>query len=220
MAPRSHGGQQDTSCCVGDGSHLPVVGVGVTHSTERDRGVLSANTGAGINARCSTATISRGRDGSSHAHRRQRTTQVHRGAVGPRSQNGCAGRRQDHVRPNDDDNSSHSLTSRTPTGTINTSTSLASSMRSPTILPIRRVNSCPGHLSTTLSGPRLTRILPESQRRLDPITLAGLESSFSIPQKPIRILDTLPPNFNATTANADSGGTPNPIDSISGQVYA
>jgi hypothetical protein len=49
MAPRSHGGQQDTSCCVGDGSHLPVVGVGVTHSTERDRGVLSANTGRLVN---------------------------------------------------------------------------------------------------------------------------------------------------------------------------
>jgi hypothetical protein len=219
MAPHSHGDQQDTSRCVRDGSHLPGVGVGVARSTEGDRGVLSANTGAGINARCSTATTSRGRDGSSHAYRRQRTTQVHRGAVGPRSQNGRAGRRQDHVRPNDGDNSRHSLVSCTPTGTINTSTSLASSIRSPTILPIRRVNSCPGHLSTTLSGPRLTRIFPESQRRLDPISLAGLESSYVL-QKSIRMLNTLPSISNATTANANSSGAPNPIDSISGQVNA
>ena len=219
MAPRSHRGRQDISRCVRDGSNLPGVGVGVTRSTEGHRGVLSANTGAGINVRCSTATISCGGDGSSHAHRRQRTTQVHRGAVRARSENGRAGTRQDHVEPNDDDNSSHSLASRTPTGTINISTSLASSIRSPTILPIRRVNSCPGHLSTTLSGPRLTRIFPESQHRLDSTFLAGLEFSFSVLQKPIRMLNTLPSTSNATIANADSSGATTPIDSISGQVY-
>ncbi|CAI9629221.1 unnamed protein product [Alternaria burnsii] len=220
MAPRSHGGQQDTSRCVRDGSHQPGVGVSVTRSTEGNRGVLSANTGAGINARCSTTTMSRGRDGSTHAQRRQCTTQVHRGAVGPRSQNARAGRRQDHVRPNDDDYSRRSLASGTPTGTINTPTSLASNVRSPTILPIRRVNSCPGHLSTTLRGPRLTRIFPESQRRLDSMSPTGLESSFSVLQKPIRMLNTLPSISNATTANANSSGAPGSIDSISGQVCA
>ncbi|RYN34602.1 hypothetical protein AA0114_g11820 [Alternaria tenuissima] len=220
MAPRSHGGQQDTSRCVTDGSNLPSVGFGVTRPTKGDRGVLSANTGAGINARCSTSTIYRGRDGSGHNHRRQRTTQVHRGFVGPRSQNGGVGRHHDHVRPDNDDNFRDSSASRTSTGTINTSTSLASSIRSPSILPIRRVNSCPGHLSTTLSGPRLTRILPESQRRLDPMSPAGLESSFTVLQKPIRKPNTLPSISKATTANANSSGAPNPTDSINGQIYA
>ncbi|CAN9187788.1 unnamed protein product [Alternaria alternata] len=49
---------------------------------------------------------------------------------------------------------------------------------------------------------------------------AGLESSFTVLQKPIRKPNTLPSISKATTANANSSGAPNPTDSINGQIYA
>jgi hypothetical protein len=91
----------------------------------------------------------------------------------------------------------------------------------PTVtLPIRNVNSSSSQQSTLFGGSKLTRIFPESQRRLDPISPAGREPSFTISPNPIRLFNRTRDsifvgddtnNSNNNNDGQDSNAAPSPV---------
>jgi hypothetical protein len=95
------------------------------------------------------------------------------------------------------------------TDVVNNEASTEPDYRPTFALSIRpKSNSSPTRQPTLFSGSKLTRIYPESQRRLDPISPIGRESSFTLSPTPIRMLN-LAKNLVAED-NAQGSPSPSP----------
>ncbi|CAG5158593.1 uncharacterized protein ALTATR162_LOCUS5157 [Alternaria atra] len=210
MAPRSQGYRHDAARSSGE------------------RRVRNANTGAGVNSRRLTAAAS---CGGSNAQKGRRTQPkaTSRAAV-PRPQNGRASRPPGSRRPVAHDASrslqNQGLAARMSTRVdVDQTTGVADDDydddgRPTATLPIRNVNSSSSQQSTLFGGSKLTRIFPESQRRLDPISPAGRESPFTISPNPIRLFNRTRDsifvgddtnNSNNKNDGQDSNATPSPV---------
>lgn len=71
-------------------------------------------------------------------------------------------------------------------------------------------NSSPARQPTPFSGSKLTRIYPESQRRLFPISPFGRESSFTISPTPIRMLNVAKNLVTEDSAQGSPSPSPSP----------
>ncbi|KAG9184916.1 hypothetical protein G6011_11746 [Alternaria panax] len=225
MAPRNHGTQRETPQAHARGaedvSRPTNMGINARRPTVADRNILSANTGAGIGARRSTAPTSRtSRSGSDkHPQRCQRTPRVRGTATAavtrPQNDRATSSRTQGTTRHRTDAAFRGTMAPPTTPGSvpilppINPAPVSTPAAHPTTILPIRQVNSSPGHASPAFSG-RLTRVFPESQRRLDQISPIGRDTSFTVVPRPIRLFDSI-------LSTAAGGGTPSHINLITGQ---